>query len=43
MDKSKSFSERMGYKPIKEIQENSMDEDLRIRLWNALYGFIGIK
>jgi len=33
----KSFSERMGLKPVKElIQKDSMDDDLRIGLWNLL-------
>ena len=32
-----SFSERYGYKPIKSIiQVESMNDDLRISLWNAL-------
>ena len=33
----KSFSQRKGLKPVKvEIQTDSMDTDLRNRLWNAL-------
>lgn len=33
----KSFSQRMGLKPIKSIvQSDSMDDDLRNRLWNLL-------
>lgn len=33
----KSFSERMGLKPIREVlQKDSMDDELRNRLWNAL-------
>jgi hypothetical protein len=32
-----SFSERYGYKPVKDvIQTESMDDDLRNSLWNAL-------
>jgi len=32
------FSERMGYKPAKTaIQVESMDNELRNRLWNALF------
>lgn len=32
-----SFSERMGIKPVREIlQTDSMDDELRNRLWNAL-------
>jgi hypothetical protein len=31
------FSERMGFKPVKDIiQINSMDDDLRNGLWNVL-------
>lgn len=31
------FSERYGYKPVREIiQKESIDEDLKNRLWNAL-------
>ena len=32
----KSFSQRRGIKPIKKIQIDSMDDDLRTGLWNAL-------
>ena len=32
-----SFSQRRGIKPIKKIQIDSMDDDLRTGLWNALY------
>lgn len=32
-----SFSERMGYKPIKAIQFESADECLRNRIWNLFY------
>jgi hypothetical protein len=33
-----SFSQRKGLKPIKSIiQKESMDDELRTRLWNALY------
>ena len=31
-----SFSERMGLRPKKAIQIKSMDQDLRVGLWNAL-------
>lgn len=35
-----SFSQRMGIIPIKDsIQVNSMDDDLRVSLWNAVGGF----
>ena len=35
-----SFSQRYGFKPIKNIiQVDSMDEDLRTSLWNALQTF----
>ena len=35
-----SFSQRYGYKPIKSIvQVESMDDDLRIGLWNKLESF----
>ena len=31
------FSERYGYKPIREIiQKESMDDDLKNGLWNVL-------
>ena len=34
------FSQREGFKPVKnKIQENSMDDDLRNSLWNALYKY----
>ena len=34
----KSFSERYGYKPIKNvIQLGTMDDDLRNSLWNVIY------
>ena len=34
----RKFSERMGYKkPREEIQLTSMDDDLRVALWNAIY------
>lgn len=32
----KSFSQRKGIKPVKNIQIESMDDDLRNSLWNAL-------
>ena len=35
--KQKSFSERMGIVQLKEIQIGSIDEQLRIKLWNAIY------
>ena len=32
------FSERYGYKPVREIiQKESMDKDLRSKLWSILY------
>ena len=31
-----TFSERMGIKPTKSVQSNSMDQDLRVALWNVL-------
>lgn len=32
------FSERMGLKPVKSVlQVDSMDEDLRVGLWNAIF------
>ena len=31
-----SFSQRHGYKPVKKTQLESMDQDLRTRLWNTL-------
>jgi len=34
---SKSFSERLGYRPPKPLQIESMDEDLRNDLWSAFY------
>ena len=38
------FSQRMGYKPIREIiQKESLDDDLRTGLWNTFYSFYGIK
>ena len=37
------FSQRMGYKPIREIiQKKSLDDDLRTGLWNVFYKFYGI-
>ncbi len=37
------FSQRMGYKPIKEIiQKESLDKDLRTGLWNVFYKWYGI-
>lgn len=37
MINSLNFSQRMGYTPkVKEIQINSIDEDLRNRLWNTV-------
>lgn len=34
----KSFSQRMGFKPTKDIiQLNSMDDDLKVSLWNCWY------
>ena len=34
------FSERMGFKPAREaVQKDSMDDELRNRLWNALFDF----
>ncbi|NQU39765.1 MAG: hypothetical protein HQ523_07415, partial [Lentisphaerae bacterium] len=34
------FSQRIGTKPIRtEIQIGSMDDDLRIALWNAFHLF----
>lgn len=34
------FSERMGLRPIKQvIQVDTMDDDLRVSLWNAVGGF----
>lgn len=36
----KSFSQKYGYKPVKDImQVETMDEDLRNGLWNALHLF----
>lgn len=32
-----SFSERLGYKPIKTIQFESVNETLRNRIWNLFY------
>ena len=35
------FSERYGYKPIREIiQKESMDDDLKNGLWNVLHSYI---
>lgn len=37
------FSQRMGYKPVREIiQKESLDESLRTGLWNVFYKFYGI-
>lgn len=36
-ENNKSFSVRHGYKKPKPIQHESMGDDLRNRLWNALY------
>ncbi len=30
------FSERLGYSPLREIQIKSMDNELRISLWNVI-------
>ena len=30
------FSERFGYSPVRNIQIKSMDEELRISLWNVI-------
>ncbi len=38
-DKS-SFSERMGIKSQKSIQDNDMDEELRTDLWNVFYTYL---
>jgi hypothetical protein len=35
----KDFSETYGYKPIKTVQLDSIDDDLRVGLWNALAHF----
>ena len=35
-DKYQSFSVRQGYEQPKPIQLESMDDDLRNRLWNVL-------
>lgn len=32
-----SFSQQYGYKSIKQVQRDSMDENLRIDLWNIFY------
>lgn len=32
----KDFSEEYGYKPVKTMQLDSMDDDLRVGLWNGL-------
>src|SRR5437870_5119533 len=32
-----SFSQRIGFKPLKALQVHSMDEDLRLKLWVAFY------
>ncbi|MCT4573050.1 hypothetical protein N3930_38350, partial [Bacillus thuringiensis] len=35
------FSERMGFTPVKElIQVDSMDDDLRVGLWNTFNSVI---
>ncbi len=34
-----SFSQRMGLSPLKDMQINEMDRDLRISIWNFLYDF----
>jgi hypothetical protein len=37
------FSERMGYKPVKEsLKIECMDEELRISLWNLIFSYIDI-
>ena len=37
---ARSFSERMGYTPVKvDVQIESMDRDLKVGLWNCLYIF----
>lgn len=38
---SKPFSERIGVTKPKSIQTDSMDEDLRVSLWNALVAVVG--
>ncbi len=41
MDNNLNFSQRMGLTPAtKAIQIESIDEDLKIRLWNVLYSQI---
>lgn len=38
-----SFSQRMGLKPVKNIiQDSSIDDDLRISLWNDFYTKFGL-
>lgn len=31
------FSERFGYKPVKEIQQGTISDALRVRIWNLFY------
>ena len=33
------FSERYGYRPIQDIQYDSMSENLRNRIWNTFYSY----
>lgn len=35
-----SFSQRMGYTPLKDIQRESMNESLRTAIWNLYYEII---
>jgi AbiJ N-terminal domain 4 len=32
-----SFSEREGYKKIKEIQIESIDDELKVGIWNLIW------
>ena len=31
------FSEKFGYKMVKEIQHESVSDSLRVRIWNLFY------